>query len=102
MERTDLSMIQNKEPEPKGFHNLFLENRNILSLTGVTDVDNFDEHTIVLYTQLGELTIQGKDLHINSMSVETGNLDVEGDIWALVYGDKDKRKATTFFSKLFK
>ena len=95
-------MINNKEPAPKGFHNLILENRNVLSLTGVTDVDTFDEKSIVLYTQLGELTIQGKDLHINSMSVETGNLSVEGDIWALVYGDKDKRKAPTFFSKLFK
>jgi len=95
-------MIQNKEPEPKGFHNLILENRNNLSLTGVTDVDNFDEGTIVLYTQLGELTIQGKDLHINSMNVETGNLSVEGDIWSLVYGEKEKRKASTFLSKLFK
>ncbi len=95
-------MIQKKEEAPKGFHNLILENRNILSLTGVTDVDNFDERTIVLFTQLGELTIQGRDLHINSMSVETGNLSVEGDIWSLVYGDKDKKKAPTFFSKLFK
>ena len=95
-------MINKKEQEPKGFHNLILENRNSLSLTGVTDVDTFDERSIVLYTQLGELTIQGRDLHINSMSVETGDLSVEGDIWSLVYGDKDKRKASTFFSKLFK
>jgi len=95
-------MIANKEPAVKGFHNLILENRNVLSMTGVTDVDSFDENTIVLFTQLGELTIQGKDLHINSMSVETGNLSVEGDVWSLVYGDKDKRKASSFLSKLFK
>ncbi len=95
-------MVNNKEPAPKGFHNLILENRNVLSLTGVTDVDTFDEKSIVLYTQLGELVIQGKDLHINSMSVETGCLSVEGDIWSLVYGDKDRKKAPTFFSKLFK
>ncbi len=95
-------MIQKKEPEIKGFHNVTLENRNTLLLTGVTDVDTFDERTIILYTQLGELTIQGKDLHINSMSVETGDLSVEGDIWALTYGDKDKRKAASLLSKLFK
>lgn len=92
----------NSELEIPGFHNLTLENRNILNLTGVTDVDNFDEHQIVLYTQLGELTIQGKNLHINSMSVDTGKLSVEGDIWAMVYGEKDKKKPATFFSKLFK
>jgi sporulation protein YabP len=95
-------MVNRKEPEPKGFHNLVLENRNILSLTGVTDVDNFDERSITLYTQLGELVIQGKDLRINSMSVETGDLSVEGDIWSLVYGDKDRKKSPTFFSKLFR
>ncbi len=91
-----------KETTPKGFHNLFLENRNVLSLTGVTDVENFDEKSIMLYTQLGELTIQGKDLRINSMSVETGDLSVEGDIWSIQYGDKDNKKSPTFFSKLFK
>lgn len=91
-----------QQQEYPGFHNLSLENRNTLNLTGVTDVDNFDEHQIVLYTQLGELTIQGKNLHINAMSVDTGKLSVEGDVWALTYGDKDKKKTPTFFSKLFK
>lgn len=100
-------MIQNNrniapEPEVGGFHNIVLENRKVLNLTGVTDVDNFDENHIVLYTQLGELTIHGKNLHVNSMSVDTGKLSVEGDVWALIYGDKDKKKAATFFSKLFK
>lgn len=90
------------EPEFPGFHNLTLENRNTLNLTGITDVDNFDEHQIILYTQLGKLTIQGKNLHVNSMSVDTGKLSVEGDIWAMIYGEKDKKKPATFFSKLFK
>lgn len=91
-----------KKSELKGFHNMFLENRNKLSLTGVTDVDSFDERAIILYTQLGELTVQGRDLHVNAMSVETGDVSVEGDIWALEYGDKDKKKSPTFFSRLFK
>jgi sporulation protein YabP len=93
---------KNEKTEPKGFHNLSLENRSRLSLTGVTDVDSFDERSIILFTQLGELTIQGKDLRINSMSVETGDLSVEGDVWSLVYGDKERKKAPTIFSKLFK
>lgn len=88
--------------EAKGFHNLNLENRKILSMTGITDVDSFDEHTILMYTQLGELTIQGKDLHIISMNTETGDMSIEGDIWSLVYGDKDRKKAPTLFSKIFK
>ena len=44
-------------------HNIIMENRKTLSISGVTDVDNFDEKTILLYTQMGELTVQGKGLH---------------------------------------
>ncbi len=94
--------LEKKNTEPVGFHNIVLENRKGLSMTGVTDVDSFDEHSILLFTQLGELTITGKDLHINSMNVETGDLSVEGDVWSMIYGDKDRKKAPTFFSKLFK
>lgn len=95
-------MAYEKEPEKKGFHNLNLENRKILSMTGIIDVDSFDEHSILMYTELGELTIQGRDLHINAMNTETGDISIEGDIWSLIYGDKDKKKSPTLFSKLFK
>lgn len=83
-------------------HNLSLENRAKLVLSGVTDVDSFDENTILLYTQMGELTIKGKGLHINAMNVDTGDMTVEGDIWSLVYGDKDKKHTPTIIGKLFR
>lgn len=83
-------------------HNLYLENRGKLVLTGVTDVDSFDEGAILLYTQLGELVIRGKKLHINVMNVETGDLEVEGDISGLIYGDRDKKSKPNIFGKLFK
>ena len=70
--------------DTQGRHNAILENRQRLQLSGVTDVDSFDEDEIRLFTQLGELTIKGKDLHINEISVESGDVSVEGDIWALV------------------
>lgn len=83
-------------------HNIIMENRKTLSISGVTDVDNFDEKTILLYTQMGELTVQGKGLHVNSVSVETGEMTIEGDIWSLTYGEKDRTSPLTFFGKLFK
>ncbi len=88
--------------ESSGFHNLTLENRQVLNLTGVTDVDSFDENKISLFTQLGELVVQGRNLHINNINVETGHLSVEGDVFSIVYGERDKTKAPTFFSRLFK
>ena len=83
-------------------HIVILEGRKNLTISGVTDVDSFDERCISLYTQLGELVIKGRELHINSMSVETGDMTIEGDIWALNYGDKDKKSSATFLGKLFR
>lgn len=82
--------------------NLILENRKNLSISGITDVDSFDEKAICLYTQLGELTIQGKELHIDSMSVETGDMSITGDIWSIIYGDKEGKSPLSFFGRIFK
>lgn len=86
----------------QGKHNLILENRSRLVLSGVTDVDSFNEEEIRLFTQLGELCIRGKNLHINEMSVENGDISVEGDIWSLCYGDKNRKKKLSAIGKLFK
>ena len=51
---------------------------------------------------MGELTITGKDLHVNEMSVGSGEMMIEGDIWSLCYGDKDRRGSLSFFGKLFR
>ncbi len=82
--------------------NIILENRKNLSISGITDVDSFDEKAICLYTQLGELTIQGRELHIDSMSVETGDMTITGDIWAVVYGDKERKGPLSALGRLFK
>ena len=91
-----------QEKNIKQNQNIILENRKSLSISGITDVDSFDEKTISLYTQLGELTIQGRELHIDSMSVETGDMTITGDIWALIYGDKDKKSPLSAFGRLLR
>ena len=83
-------------------HNAILENRKNLLLTGVTDVESFDERTVSLYTQLGELTVQGRQLHVNGMNLETGEVTSEGDVWALCYGERDKRGPLSLLGKLFR
>lgn len=92
----------NQKQKQKANQNLILENRSSLSISGITDVDSFDERAICLYTQLGELTIQGRELHIDSMSVETGNMTITGDIWAIVYGDRDRKGPLSALGRLFR
>jgi sporulation protein YabP len=82
-------------------HNLVLEDRKLLTVSGVSDVDSFDEETVVVFTDLGELTIRGSNLHINRLSVEVGELSVEGNISALIYSD-EVPKSGGFFSRVFR
>ena len=66
-------------------HRLILEQRERLVISGVEEVARFDEETIVLTTALGELEIQGEGLHIEKLSLEGGELHVDGSISALIY-----------------
>ena len=82
-------------------HNMILEDRKRLVVSGVTDVDSFDENVVIVYTNLGGLTVKGGDLHINALNVDTGELTIEGEIFSLVYNDNVKTKGS-FFKNLFK
>lgn len=91
-----------EEQTAKKEQNLILENRRSLTVSGMTDVDSFDDRVIKLYTQLGELTIQGRELHIDAMSVDTGDMTITGEIWSIVYGDKDKKGPVSAIGRLFR
>lgn len=76
------------EKEKTGFqqpHNVILEDRHRLSISGVQDIDSYDEQSVIAFTELGELTIKGFDLHINKIDVQTGELDLEGEILSLIH-----------------
>ncbi len=82
-------------------HNVIMKDRGELSLSGVTDVDSFDENTIIAYTDYGELTITGTELHISSLNIDKGELSVDGRISQLSYADRQPDKGG-FFSKVFR
>ena len=82
-------------------HLLSLSERRCLSVSGVQDVDSFDETTVILYTEQGELTVKGTDLHINRLNIETGDLTMEGHVESLVYTEVHTRSGG-FFGKLFR
>ncbi|MBP3798095.1 MAG: sporulation protein YabP [Ruminococcus sp.] len=88
--------------EIQGRHNAILENRSKLMLTGVNEVERFDENIVVLYTQLGQLTVKGEKLHISEMSVDSGELNIDGEISGLIYGERDMVGRLSFLGKLFR
>ena len=66
-------------------HELSLKERRVLTMTGVTEVVSFEEHAVVLHTALGTLIVQGRDLQLKTLSLEGGQVAVEGSISALIY-----------------
>ena len=68
-------------------HKLQLGERKSLTMTGATEVLRFDENAVVLATTLGRLTVHGQGLQLKNLSLEGGQVAVEGEICALVYED---------------
>lgn len=81
-------------------HQLIMQERSRLEITGVSDVDSFDDTTVIVYTSLGELTLQGRQLHVRQLNLESGSLSVEGQIDALSYAETARRGG--FFGRLFR
>lgn len=80
--------------------NLILENREKLSISGVLDVLSFDDQIVILETELGMLTIKGEDLRINKLSVDTGDVVIEGNINSVSYSEKEERKSGNLLGKI--
>lgn len=91
----------NEEKKIKVPHTLVLKDRKSLNVTGVSDVDSFDEKEVVVYTDYGELTIKGEDLHIGNLNLDSGELAVDGRICSMVY-TSNKTKSKGLISKIFK
>lgn len=72
-------------------HKLTLNERRQLSMTGVSEVVSFDDTTVILHTQLGTLTVQGKDLQLKNLSSEGGQVAVDGTVCALIYEEPRPR-----------
>ncbi len=85
-------------------HRLIFNDRRTGSLTGVQDVVSFDENQVVLDTNMGLLTIKGKELHLSRLTLEKGEVDMEGTVDSLAYsaGDAYRRSAESLFARLFR
>jgi sporulation protein YabP len=82
-------------------HNIIMENRRAVTVTGVMDIDSFDEETVIVFTERGELTIRGSGLHLNKIDVQSGDLSMEGEVDSLTYSDNPSQKGS-FWAKLFR
>lgn len=81
-------------------HKLTLDQRSSLTMTGVTEVVSFDDTAVVLHTVLGTLEVQGQELKLKTLSLDGGQVAVDGHISALYYAEpREKRSLRDWFSK---
>ena len=82
-------------------HHIILEGRERLSVSGVEEVERFDETSIVMNTCEGTLVVRGEDLHIEKLSLDGGDLKVEGQVDSLTYEDGGGERGG-FLARLFR
>ena len=80
-------------------HRLTLDARSRLSMTGVTEVESFDEESVALVTARGALLIRGQGLHLQMLSLDGGEVRVDGTVDSIVY--EPDAPAGGFFARLF-
>ena len=81
-------------------HKLTLDSRSRLTMTGITEVESFDEEMVVLHTTRGTLVVRGTGLHLQLLSLDGGQVHVDGTVDSLTYED-DLREHGGFLSRLF-
>lgn len=80
-------------------HNIIMENREHLSVSGVLDVASFDEAEIIMTTAAGSLIIRGAELKIDKLSLDTGDVTLGGLITELCY--EEVANSQSLWAKLF-
>ena len=81
--------------------NLMLQNRTCLSVTGVTEVCGFDDASISMITVMGDLVVKGKSLRICRLSLDVGEVDIEGTVDSMEY-TKLRPNKESFLTRIFK
>jgi sporulation protein YabP len=82
-------------------HKLSLNERKNLTMTGVTEVVSFDDTMVVLRTALGTLEVQGQELQLKTLSIDGGQVAVDGHISALLY-EEPRNSGGGLFGRLFR
>ena len=109
MEAVDSGRLSLDELVPVSAHaagmggsQVYLKEGEQLSVSGVEEVESFDENTIVMLTNRGTLIVRGEELHIEKLSLDGGDLKVEGTIDSLTYEDSGRDRAGGLFARLFR
>ena len=102
----NINNINERETKNRRAHQVIMLNKRQMTVSGVIRVENFNDNTIVVITEFGTMTIEGASLHISKLSLETGEVNIDGELAGLFYSggefDTSGKKSSALFGKLFK
>ena len=87
--------------EENKLHNIIMEKREKLSISGVKDIGIYNEEIVELSTVMGELVVKGSNMHINKFNTDDGELKIEGNINSVAY-EEEKMCKGGFWSGIFR
>lgn len=93
--------MDERKNDNKPFHSITINQRETINVSGVEDVESFDENEIILYTSEGGIILSGEEFKINRLSVETGDVEIQGFVNEIKYTNSTQ-SGGGFWSKIFK
>lgn len=95
-------MLDSRTVSSKAEHNVVLNFREKLSISGVKEIINFDDKSVNMKTVCGELSIDGENIHINVLNVEKGELEISGKVNGINYFDSYDGDRKNLLARIFK
>ena len=82
--------------------NLVVESRERLFISGVTDIESFDEEQVLVKTVLGDMLVYGKGFNVKRLDVESGDLELVGYVISITYREKQQRQKGGLLKRIFR
>ncbi len=79
-----------------------MENRRKATMTGILDIDSFNEQGIIALSDIGIVIVKGSNIRVSKLNVESGDVTVEGDIDSITYTDVHDKKAGSVIKGIFR
>ena len=80
-------------------HKISLERRRHLEICGVVEVVSFDDISVTLVTDCGEMNVEGRELKIGVLDTEQGIVVLDGTLDAIYYSEPKESKRARLFKR---
>ena len=98
-------MVENRAMPNAAGHDITLKSRTQMHICGVKEIISFDDTAIILDTVCGEMTVEGERMHVSVLNVESGIVELDGQVNAICYYEGSSstvKEKNGFFSRFFK